>query len=71
MHVPTIALAAAALRRLPPHPGVAGEIVDAAAIVTVCLVVAWMFERAIERPSIRWSHRLALRPAAPVVATPA
>jgi len=71
MHVPTIALAAAALRRLPPHPGVAGEIVDAAAIVATCVVVAGAFWRAIERPSIRWSHRLALRAAAPVVATPA
>ena len=61
MHVPTIALTAALLRRLPAHDGVAGELVDATFIIAACLAVAWAFWRAIERPGIRWSHRLSLR----------
>lgn len=44
---------------------------DAALIVAACLAVAWAFWRAIERPSIRWSHRLSLPPLAPAAATPA
>lgn len=60
MHVPTITIAAAVLRRLPTHAGIAGELVDAALILATCLAVAWIFWRAIERPSIRWSHRLSL-----------
>jgi peptidoglycan/LPS O-acetylase OafA/YrhL len=58
MHVPTITLAAFALRRLPAHGGVAGELVDATLIVAACLAVAWAFWRAIERPGIAWSHSL-------------
>lgn len=69
MHVPTITLAAAVLRRLPPHTGVAGELVDAASILAACLAVAWMFWHAVERTSIRWSHRLSLRPPAPGAAS--
>ena len=65
MHVPTITLAAALLRRLPPHAGVAGEFADAAFILLACLATAWAFWRAIERPSIRWSHQLSLPPRAP------
>lgn len=65
MHVPTIALAAALLHRLPPHAGIAGELVDAAFILLACFATAWAFWRAIERPSIRWSHRLSLPPRAP------
>jgi peptidoglycan/LPS O-acetylase OafA/YrhL len=60
MHVPTITVAAAVLRRLPAHGGVGGELLDAAALLAACLAVAWAFWRAIERPSIRWSHRLSL-----------
>lgn len=71
MHVPTITLAAAALRRLPPHPGIAGELIDAAVIVAAGLVVAWIFWRAIERPSIRWSHRLSISSPGPAAAPPA
>jgi len=70
MHVPTITLAAALLHRLPPHAGLAGELADAAFILVACLAVAWAFWHAIERPSIRWSHRLALSRPAPVAATP-
>ncbi len=64
MHVPTITLAAAVLHRLPPHAGVVGELVDAALVVAACVAVAWAFWRAIERPGIRWSHRLSLTPTA-------
>jgi peptidoglycan/LPS O-acetylase OafA/YrhL len=65
LHVPTIALAAALLRRLPPHANVAGELAEAAVIVAACVAVAWAFRRAIEQPSIRWSHRLSLRSTTP------
>jgi len=67
MHVPTITLAAALLHRLPSHRGIAGELADASLILAACLAVAGAFWRAIERPSIRWSHRLLLStPAAPL-----
>jgi len=71
MHVPAITLAAALLHRLPPHGGIRGELADASFILAACLAVAGAFWHAIERPSIRWSHRLALSPPAPAAAAPA